>query len=301
LRRWCWRGTNVARGDWHEQIPGQLECDSAGGKGDSVDRGAGLRGSCRNPVDISARSQRTDSFGGKNTLAYSRVRDFVHLHCFDRLCIRRFEAARNALRDVDASCDIHSRRDRHHPVLHSSRCDAGDVSILRNERAFEIHVLPELRHVRQADLLALRQSRRSGLDTLRPLRFDIARPSSAHSLISTQPAGVRHRRPFSPLRLRYTPAGRNSDAIRPNHMGRGSQRRPKEKDCHACHRRIDRRRECKARKYSGDVRGFAADGLRRRWSNGRRSKAHAVTAAPAKADSLAGQGSGCTSMDESIE
>src|SRR5580693_2542228 len=85
-----------------------------------------------------------------------------------RLRLRRCEAARDALRDVDAAGDFHSGRHRHHPLFYLAQTHAEALPRLLSGCSVRICYLPELRAWRGARLVELSA-----------LRYEIAVPRAS--------------------------------------------------------------------------------------------------------------------------
>ena len=90
------------------------------------------------------------------------------------LRLRRCEAARDALRDVDAAGDFYSGRHRHHPLFYLAQSHAEGLPGLRAGCSVRICFLPALRHVAASYLPELRAWRRARLVELPALRHEIA-------------------------------------------------------------------------------------------------------------------------------
>src|ERR1700685_3757509 len=90
------------------------------------------------------------------------------------LRLRRCEAARDALRDVDAAGDFYSGWHRHHPLFYLAQTYAEGLLRLRPRCSGRICFLPALRHAAASYLPELRARRGARLVELPALRHEIA-------------------------------------------------------------------------------------------------------------------------------
>src|SRR5580704_14398987 len=103
-------------------------------------------------------------------------------------------------------------------------------------------------------------------------------------MLGATPAVHRSAPPANPHSFSFAPyPGRMStdceeafDALRASDMGGRPNTRAETQTSRTHHAGADRRRPRQTRTYSSDVRGFAANRLRRGGRDGRRSKTHAV-------------------------
>src|SRR5579863_6295700 len=95
------------------------------------------------------------------------------------LRLRRCEAARDALRDVDAAGDFYSRRHRHHPLFYLAQTHAEALLRLLPRRSVRVCFLSTLRHVAASYMPKLRAWRGARLVELPALRHEIAFPRAS--------------------------------------------------------------------------------------------------------------------------
>src|SRR6185437_11415860 len=94
-----------------------------------------------------------------------------------RLYLRRREAARHALRDVDAPGHLRARLDWRHYLFHSARCAARRLPQLPQSGSLKIHFLPDLRQCTAATLSTVRKACGARVDELRLLWHKTSRIS----------------------------------------------------------------------------------------------------------------------------
>src|SRR5580704_10702571 len=90
------------------------------------------------------------------------------------LRLRRCQASRDALRDVDAAGDFHSGRHRHHPLFYLAQAHAEAVPGLLAGCSVRLCFLSTLRHLTATHMPELRPCRRARLGELPELRDKIA-------------------------------------------------------------------------------------------------------------------------------
>src|SRR5271156_1514302 len=110
------------------------------------------------------------------------------------LCLRRREAARYAVCDVDATGAFHSRWHRHDSLFHFAQAHAEAVPGLLAGCSIGICILPALRHAAARDLPQLQPCRRARLGELPALWDKIA--------VTTRSCGLTWRQSASPTSVR---------------------------------------------------------------------------------------------------
>src|SRR4029077_3719716 len=120
--------------------------------------------------------------GGQNRGSNTGAAAHFHLYLADWLRVRRREATRDALCDVDVAGGARPGCHRRDPVFHSARSAAFSLPSLQHAGSVKVYVLPALRNAAEADVPAVREGGLARMDQLRKLRSEASIDAAAHRL-----------------------------------------------------------------------------------------------------------------------
>src|ERR1700678_3906356 len=139
------------------------------------------------------------------------------------LCLRRLEAARYAVCDVDATGAFHSRWHRHHSLFHFAQTHAEALPGLLAGCSVRLCFLPTLRHLTATHMPELRPCCRARLGELPELRDKVA--------VTAWSCGLTPR--LSASKIAVSPLAGGSIFLGARFLGR-MQAKQEEALCHSC-------------------------------------------------------------------